>query len=291
MCNKRRSYSHCDLISSHLNFKENLFEQILRLFAHKNWFHPLKLSYSLECVEQICLENISDGYWMCPIFRADAIPQQKKVITEFWQYDAKLQTLLHERWPNLLRISSWFAPVLRTIGISYVHGSNAVAHWIVLPDNGTHHAKLQNVFVDLLDELPKYNENILSERMWTGEILSTLGKEYDNFKEWIQFLRANKRWICSVRSSVKLSCELINSKQLKLQRSLHMKRKSKSRILRKRIPVNVRKEELIAQSRNFRATCANNFRHWPTECPKKNQHARDRVDQWDAKTKTRSHCM
>jgi len=51
---------------------------------------------------------------------------------------------------------------------------------------------MQNMFVDLLYELPKNNENMMSERICTGQILSTLGKEYDNLKDWIQFLRANK---------------------------------------------------------------------------------------------------
>ena len=47
----------------------------------------------------------------------------------------------------------------------------------------THVAKLQKLFVDLNGELKKHNENTLSERMLNGRILSTLGKEYDNFKD------------------------------------------------------------------------------------------------------------
>ena len=46
----------------------------------------------------------------------------------------------------------------------------------------THVAKLQKLYVDLNDELVKHHENTLSERMLTGRILSTLGKEY-NFKD------------------------------------------------------------------------------------------------------------
>jgi len=37
--------------------------------------------------------------------------------------------------------------------------------------------------VDINDELTKHSENTLSERMLTGRILSTLGKEYENFKD------------------------------------------------------------------------------------------------------------
>ncbi|XP_049861642.1 uncharacterized protein LOC126355390 [Schistocerca gregaria] len=44
-------------------------------------------------------------------------------------------------------------------------------------DISAHVAKLQKLFVDLTDELAKHEENTLYER-----ILSTLGKDYDNFK-------------------------------------------------------------------------------------------------------------
>ena len=37
--------------------------------------------------------------------------------------------------------------------------------------------------VDINNKLTKHSENTLSERMLTGRILSTLGKEYDNFKD------------------------------------------------------------------------------------------------------------
>jgi hypothetical protein len=50
-------------------------------------------------------------------------------------------------------------------------------------DISTHVAKLQKLFVDLNDELMKHSEDTLSERMLTGRILSTLGKEHDNFKD------------------------------------------------------------------------------------------------------------
>jgi len=46
-----------------------------------------------------------------------------------------------------------------------------------------HVAKLQKLFVDLNDELAKHSENMLSEHMLTGRILSTFGKEYNSFKD------------------------------------------------------------------------------------------------------------
>jgi hypothetical protein len=50
-------------------------------------------------------------------------------------------------------------------------------------DIRTHVAKLQKLFVNLNDKLTKHSENTLSERMLTERILSTRGKEYDNFKD------------------------------------------------------------------------------------------------------------
>ncbi|XP_049813936.1 uncharacterized protein LOC126260641 [Schistocerca nitens] len=49
-------------------------------------------------------------------------------------------------------------------------------------DSSTYVAKLQKLFVDLKDELQRKNENVLSERILNGRILSSLGKEYDDFK-------------------------------------------------------------------------------------------------------------
>jgi len=49
-------------------------------------------------------------------------------------------------------------------------------------DISMHVAKLQKLFLNLNDELAQHSENTLSEHMLIGRILSTLGKEYDNFK-------------------------------------------------------------------------------------------------------------
>jgi hypothetical protein len=44
-------------------------------------------------------------------------------------------------------------------------------------DISTHVAKLQKLFLNANDELVQHSETTLSERMLTGRILSTLGKE------------------------------------------------------------------------------------------------------------------
>jgi hypothetical protein len=46
-----------------------------------------------------------------------------------------------------------------------------------------HVSKQQKLLVNLNDELVKYSENRLSERMLTSRILSILGTEYVNVKD------------------------------------------------------------------------------------------------------------
>jgi hypothetical protein len=46
-----------------------------------------------------------------------------------------------------------------------------------------HIAKMQKLYVDLNDKLVKHSENMLSEHRLTGHILSTVGKEYNYFKD------------------------------------------------------------------------------------------------------------
>jgi hypothetical protein len=51
------------------------------------------------------------------------------------------------------------------------------------------------MFVDLNEELMKHSENTLFERMLTERILSTLGKEYDNFKDVWDTIPARERTV------------------------------------------------------------------------------------------------
>jgi hypothetical protein len=50
-------------------------------------------------------------------------------------------------------------------------------------DISVHVSKLQKLLVYLNDELAKYSENRLCERMLTSRIFSILGTEYDNVKD------------------------------------------------------------------------------------------------------------
>jgi len=99
-------------------------------------------------------------------------------------------------------------------------------------DISTHVAKLQKLFVDLNDELAKHNQNTLSERMLTGRILSTLGKEYDNFKDvWDTIPTSTKTMNLLIEKLCAIELRADKLASLKLRRSLHMKMTRRSRIL------------------------------------------------------------
>ena len=91
-------------------------------------------------------------------------------------------------------------------------------------DISTHVAKLQKLYVDLNDELAKHNENMLSERMLTGRILSTLGKEFDSFKDvWDTIPDSTQTVNLLIEKLCAIELRADNLHRLKLQRSLHMK--------------------------------------------------------------------
>jgi hypothetical protein len=140
----------------------------------------------------------------------------------------------------------------------------------------THVAKMQKLYVDLNDELAKHSENMLSEHRLTGQILSTLGKEYNNFKVvWdtiptsTQMVNLLIEKLCAVELQVdKLASaeatvlvahendkKKLNS--MKVNSSKFMKRGTDS--AKQKLPCNKCKQ----------------LGHWTAECPQRQQHARD----------------
>jgi hypothetical protein len=69
------------------------------------------------------------------------------------------------------------------------------AQWDCKEDISTHVAKMQKVFVHLNDKWTKHSANTLSESKLTGRILSTLGKECDNFKDVRDTIHTSKQTV------------------------------------------------------------------------------------------------
>jgi len=143
-----------------------------------------------------CLEGITDGSRKCPVLPADAQPQQKKELTEWRKDDAKAASIiactLSKSVAELVLTCTSAKDIWDKLCARFERSS---MHWLNMliesffqaqcdckEDISTYVAKLQKLFVDLNDELAKQSKNMLSERMLTGQILSTLVKEY-NFKD------------------------------------------------------------------------------------------------------------
>jgi hypothetical protein len=148
----------------------------------------------------------------------------------------------------------------------------------------THVAKLQKLYVDLNDELVKHHENTLSERMLTGRILSTLGKEY-NFKDvWdtnptsTQTVNLLVEKLCAIelRADKFASAEataLVTRENDKKSNSMKVKSSKCKKIgpdgAKQKFPCNKCKQ----------------LGHWAADCPQKQQHAGDRGGKSVAKKK------
>ena len=138
-------------------------------------------------------------------------------------------------------------------------------------------AKLQILYVDLNDELAKHSENTLSERMLTGRFLSTLGKEYDSFKDvWdtIPTSTQTVNLLIEKLCAIELRADkLASAKATAFVAHENEKKKSNS------MKVNSSKSTKRGADRakqKFPCNKCKQLGRWAPECPQKQQHARDR---------------
>ena len=140
-----------------------------------------------------------------------------------------------------------------------------------------HVAKLQKLFVDLNDELAKHSENTLSECMLTGRILSTLGKEYDNFKDvWdtIPTSTQTVNLLIEKLCAIELQAEkLASAEATALVAHANDKKKSNSM---KVTSSKSMKRGADRKKQKFSCNKCKQLGHWAAECPQKQQHAGDR---------------
>jgi hypothetical protein len=166
--------------------------QIEKLNEWPNWKWQI-----LMLLRAHCLECIIDGSRKCLVLPADAQTQQKRELTEWRQDDAKAASIiastLSKSVAELVLTCTSAKDIWDKLCARFERSSTQWLNMLIesffqaksdcKEDISMHVAKLQKLFVDLNDKLAKCNENTLSERMLTGRILSTLGKEYDNFKD------------------------------------------------------------------------------------------------------------
>lgn len=134
-------------------------------------------------------------------------------------------------------------------------------------DINTHVAKLQKLFVDLNAELTKHNKNTLSERILNGRIMSTLGKEYDNFKDlWDTIPTADQKLnlliekLCSIELREIRTDKESNEVTAFVAKGTSNKRKQAER------PKDT-SNKLECAKKKFPCNKCKELGHWAAECP------------------------
>lgn len=143
------------------------------------------------------LETIIDGSKECPVLPDNATEQHRKTISDWKKEDAKAASIiasaLNKQIAELVLTCINAKEIWEKLCFRFERSNTQRLNMLIesffqakrdeKEDINAHVAKLQKLFVDLNSELAKHSENTLSERMLNGRILSTLGKEYDNFKD------------------------------------------------------------------------------------------------------------
>jgi hypothetical protein len=187
--------------------------------------------------------------------------------------------------------------VLKTFGTSDVHSLSALVRSGLIrlffpaqrdckEDISTHVIKLQKLFVDLNDELAKHSENTPSERMLTGRILSTLGKEYDSFKDvWDTIPTGTKtvNLLIEKLCAIELRADILASTETTALIAREDDKKSNSMKVNSSKSI---KRGAVRAKRKFPCNKCKQLGHWAAECPQKQQHAGDRGGKSAAKKNT-----
>jgi len=238
-----------------------------------------------------CLESLIDGSRKCPVLSTDAQSQEKKELTEWLQDDARAASLiacaLSKSVAELVLTCTKARDIWDKLCARFERSSTQRLNMLIesffqaqrdyKEDISAHVAKLQKLFVDLNDELVKHSENTLSERMLTGRILSTLGKEYHNFKDVWDTIPAREQ---TVNLLIEKLCaiELRADKLASSEATAFAARESDKE---KSSSMKVNTGKLMKKGTNrakqkFPCNKCKQLGHWAAECPQKQQHLRDK---------------
>jgi hypothetical protein len=280
--------------------------QIEKLVGPDDW--PKWKWHILMLLHANYLEDIIDGSRNCPVLPADAKTKQTKELTEWRQDDAKAASVIactqsksvaelvltcinaKDIWDKLCsRFERSSTQRLNMLIESFFQvqrdGKRILARMLLSCKNCS--AKLQKLFVDLNDELAKHNENMLSERMLTGRILSTLGKEYDNFKDVWDTIPTNAQTLnllieklCAIESQA--------DKQASAEATALVAHENDKKYSN---PMKVKSSKFMKSGadharQKFPCNKCKHLGQWAAECPQKQKHAGNRISKLAAKKNT-----
>lgn len=209
------------------------------------------------------LESIVHGVSKCPVLPENGgTPEQKKELQKWLQADAKAASImasaLNKTIAELVLTCSHAADIWDKLRARFERSSTQCLNMLIdsffqakrdeKEDITVHVAKLQKLFVDLNTELEKHEENTLSERILNGRILSTLGREYDNFKDLWDTIPTDQQ---KLNLLIEKLCS-IEARELRMKQLLQQKT-PKSRINQASRRIGIPKK-LLVQSRSFPVT-------------------------------------
>ena len=127
----------------------------------------------------------------------------------------------------------------------------------------THISILQKLFMDMNIELRNHNQNELSEIMLTLRIMSTLGKEYNSFRDVWDSLPSEKQTLASL---IERLCN-IEKRETAAGERVFLARKQKTVAPSK----DKKKKERVIDKKKFPCKGCNELGHWIAECPAKTE--------------------
>jgi hypothetical protein len=143
------------------------------------------------------------------------------------------------------------------------------------------------LFIDLNDELAKQYKNTLSERMLAGRIMSTLGKEYDNFKDVCDTIPTNAQ---NLNLLIEKLCamELRADKQESAEATAlvaHENDTKKSNSMKVKSSKSMKIEAERARQK-FPCNKCKQLGLWAADCPQKQKHAGSKIGKLAANKNT-----
>lgn len=229
------------------------------------------------------LEGIVSGAIQKPKLGRDPSTDDKKKISEWEKEDAKaasvLASAMSKQISDLVLTCTSAKDIFDKLCARFERSSAQRLNMLIESffraernkeeDIAKHIAKLQKLFVDLNQELANHKENTLSERLLIGRILSTLGSEFNNFKDiWdtlpekLQTVNLLIEKLCTIE--LREDLDSVHERNGALL--VHKAKVKSAKAKKKEVEV-----EKVDKKQKFPCNFCKKLGHWAAECPKKNK--------------------
>ena len=225
------------------------------------------------------LKNVISGENVCPILTSASTPEEKKKHNDWLKEDAKAAGLiaasLSSPIAELVLTCEHAKDIWDKLCARFERSSIQRLNMLIdsffqarkedQEDISAHIAKLQKLFMDLNDELAKHKENTLSERILNGRIMSTLGKEFDNFRDLWDTIPAEKQTLnllieklCTIETREIKQTNTISSESAAFVARQQFKKKKQP---------EKNSSKLDRAKMKFPCNKCKELGHWAAECP------------------------